>query len=637
MAKLVALVPNAMMVEQAWSAVREMNIDATVLMVHSDTVVAAMQRQREQGAVVAVARGNHANLLQRQTNIPVIEIVLSGQNLALLFSQAKALSGKEKPRLALIGFRNMFGDVNTLAQVLNLSVETIFVDTSDEIGQAVNDAQAIGVDVIIGGEIAMEHAARLGVPHLFLHSTQDSVDTAIAMAKRVLYAIEMEKHKAAEFTSLVNYSFDAVLKLDEKGDVAVANYMAEKVFRRGADALCGKNIRELIDLSAPEHPVNVAMRERGNAFATVVQTPTQALMANVASINVDGETIGFILSLQEFKKIEELEEQVRKERYSKGYVAHQTFEGYHTASPAMRDIKETAIQYARYDLPVLLTGEVGVGKQALAECIHNGSLRRKHPFVTVDCGGLSGEMQLRQFMGCTAEGGFPETKGAFAIAHMGTLLVEHVDRMDEYCQYQLLHVIRNGCVVRPDGRMVLPVDVRVLCTTERDLYQRTREGRFLEPLYCVLTQLELHVPSLRERAEDLPELLDLFMEKYSTLYRKYIRLSEEARELIFRQKWGGNVLQLSLFCEKITLLATEKLIPLAFVKKHLPNSFTDMESLAARPVRTPVIVQSPEEAELIRALEEHRGNRAAVAEELGVSKTTLWRRMKKFGVEQRFQ
>ena len=336
MAKLVVLVPNAMMVEQAWSAVREMNIDATVLMAHSDTVVEAVRQQREQGAAVAVARGNHANLLQRQTSIPLIEIVLSGQNLALLFSQAKALCGKERPKLALIGFRNMFGDVNTLAQVLDLSVETIFVDKSDEIEQAVDSARAMGADVVIGGEIAMEHAARLGLAHLFLHSTQDSIDTAIAMAKRVLYALEMEKHKAAEFTSLVNYSFDAVLKLDEKGDVAVANYMAEKVFRCGTDALCGKNIRELIDLSAPEHPVNAAMRERKNAFATVVQTDNQALMANFASINVDGETIGFILSLQEFKKIEELEEQVRKERYSKGYVAHQTFDNYHTASPAMR-------------------------------------------------------------------------------------------------------------------------------------------------------------------------------------------------------------------------------------------------------------------------------------------------------------
>lgn len=637
MAKLVIVVPNSMMVAQAENVVREMNVDATILKEGSHTVVAAVQAQREHGAVVAVARGNHANLLMRETNIPVIEIVLSGQNLALVFSQARTLCGLSNPKLGLIGFRNMFGDVSTLAKVLDMEVQTFFVDSSDEIGQAVLDAQRAGVDVVVGGEIAMKHAASLGMTHLFLHSTQDSIETAIAVAKRVLYAIELEKHKSAEFASLVNYSFDAILKLDAQGVVAVSNYMAEKVFRLSADAMSGKHISELIDLSAPDHPILTAMREKRNAFATIVQSAHQALVANFASINVDGETVGFILSLQEFKKIEELEEQIRKERYSMGYVAAETFENYRSVSPIMCELKETAMQYAHYDLPVLLLGEVGVGKRALAECIHNGSLRRRNPFVAVDCGGLSAAMQQRQFMGAPSENGMPAVKGAFSIAQMGTLLIEHIDRLDEYCQYQLLHVLRNGCIVQLDGKMVLPVDIRVICTTDRDLYQRMREGRFLEPLYCMLTQLELHVPSLRERAEDLPDLLDMFMEKYSTLYRKYIRLSVEARTLIFCQPWGGNVLQLSLFCEKITLLATEKILSADFVRKHLPSSFQVAEPQTGRQRRAPVIVQSPEEAELLRALEENHGNRAEAAKELGVSKTTLWRRMKKYGVEQTYQ
>jgi len=636
MAKMVIVVPNPMMVKQAENTVRSMNVDAVVLRESSGTVVDAVEKQRENGAIVAVARGNHAHLLMRDTDIPVIEIVLSGQNLALLFAQARALCGKEHPKLGLIGFHNMFGDVDTLAEVLELTVETFFVQKSEEIEQAVKDAKAAGVDVVIGGEIAMEHSARHGITHLFLHSTQDSIETAVSVAKRVLYAIELEKHKAAEFTSLVDYSFDAILKLDENGVIIVSNYMAERIFHRAAASLRGENIAELIDISAPDNPVRIAMRERKNLFATIVQAENQALIANMAAVNVDGINMGFIFSLQEFKKIEELEEQIRKERYSKGYVAKETFEEFHTDSPAMREVKNTAMQYARYDLPVLLIGDVGVGKYQLAECIHNASLRRRSPFVSVDCSGLSGPMQQCQFMG-SSEPGQVSVKGAFEIAHTGTLLIEHIDRMDEYCQYQLLHVLKNGCIMRLDGKMLLPVNIRILCTTGKNLYQCVQEGLFLEPLYCLLTQLELWVPSLSERAEDLPYLLEQYMEKYSTLYHKYIRLTAKAKELIFCQHWGGNALQLSLFCEKITLLAPEKLVTAEFVREHLPRSFFTAEAEPADKKRLPVVVQSPEEADLLQALEEHKGSRLAVARELGISKSTLWRRMKKYGIEQTYR
>ena len=631
MSKIVIAVPNQMMVTQAQNAAQALGVDAAILLESSYTVVEAVRKAREDGAVVAIARGNHANLLMRETDIPVIEIVLSGQNMALLFAEAKKLCpDKACPRIGLIGFRNMFGEVDTLAQVLGLSVQTYAASHGDELLTAVQQAVADGVDVIIGGKITMDHAEELGVKHLFLHSTQDSVTTAVATAKRMLYAIELEKHNAAEFASLVNYSFDAVLKLDAQGHVTFSNYMAEKIFRRTGDALHGLNISDLLDLSSPVHPVNTAMRENRSAYAVSVTAGNQALIANLASINVDSQNVGFILSLQEFKKIEELEEQIRKERYSKGYVATHTFDQICSDSPAMNEVKETAAKYARYDLPVLLMGDVGVGKRALAECIHNASLRKRSPFVAVDCGGLSAQMQQTQFMG--APDG--RSKGAFEIAHTGTLLIEHVAMLDEYCQYQLLNVLKHGCLAGLDGRMMLPVDIRVICTTGRDLYQRMREGRFLEPLYCMLTQLELLVPPLSERAEDLPGLLDQSIEKYSTLYRKYVHLSSDAREMIYAQHWGGNVLQLQLFCEKLLLLADDKLITGDFVARHLPRSFATAEP---RSIPAPLVVHSTEEAQLIEALEKHGGNRALAAEALGVSKTTLWRRMKKFGIAQKYR
>lgn len=630
MSKLVIAVPNQIMVTQAENAARSLGVDATVLLENSRTVVESVKREREHGAAVAIARGNHANLLLHETDMPLVEIVLSGQNMAMLFSEARRQCEKENARIGLVGFRNMFGDTSTLAQVLGVNVMPFLANRTDELRLCTQKAAEAGVDIVIGGEIVAEEAEKLGLKHLFLHSTQDSIETAIAVAKRILYAIEMEKHNAAEFASLVNYSFDAVLKLDAQGNVAVSNYMAEKIFRRRGEALHGMHLSELIDLGSESNPISAAMRDKRSVYAITVKAGNQALIANFAAINVEGQNVGFILSLQEFQKIEDLEEQIRKERYSKGYVAMQTFDDLPTVSPVMREVKETAMKYARYDLPVMLIGEVGVGKRALAECIHNFSLRKRNPFVSVDCGGLSAKMQQTQFMG---DG--HSTKGAFEIAHTGTLLIEHVSMLDEYCQYQLLHVLKHSCLVGLDGRMMLPVNIRVICTTGKDLYQCVRDGKFLEPLYCMLTQLELLVPPLCERAEDLPALLDMTIEKYSTHYRKYVHLLPEARELIYAQPWGGNILQLSLFCEKLLILADDKQITGEFVRRHLPRSFAPAQQSTQRSL--PMVVHSEEEAQLIEALEKHGGSRSLAAEALGVSKTTLWRRMKKFGIAEKYR
>ena len=637
MAMLVIAVPNAEMLRQAQNAVSAMKVDATVVQTTSATVVQTVRDLHEQGAAVAIARGNHAHLLTQSTDIPVIEIVLSGQNLARVFDEAKKLCpNKQRVTVGLIGFRNMFGELDTLADVLGIRVGCYFVRSSDEIPSAVDEARAANVDVVVGGEIALKRAQELHMTSLFLHSTQDSIETAISMAKRVMYAIDLEKHRTAEFMSLLDYSFDAILKLDDKGGILVANYMVEKLFGKTANELRGMNIAELLHLENTDSPLLKAIRDRRNVYAAIVRGGDQAFIANIASINVDSQSLGFILSLQEFQKIEQLEEEVRKARYNRGYVASTTFDDMRTVSPAMQDVYDTARKYAQYDVPVLLIGELGVGKHALAECIHNASMRRKNPFVTVDCGGLSPEMQRSRFMGPDGMLGEP-VKGAFEIAHTGTLLIEHIDRLEENCQYQLLHVLRNKCIVRLDGKMMLPVNVRVIGTTGKSLYQCMLEGRFIEPLFCLLSQLELRVPTLREHAEDLPQLLNVYLEKYSAAYRKYLMLTPEARELIYCQQWVGNVLQLQLFCEKLTLLATEKEIGVDFVRKILPSSFDQTDAPRAGGARLPVICDSPEEAEIVRALEEHKGNRADVAEALQISKTTLWRKMKKYNIEKTYR
>ena len=633
---------------QAEQVVAALNVDAVVRRESSDSIVAAARQEQEKGAVVAVARGNQANRLLRECDIPLIEIVMSGQNLAMLFSQARTLSGKEMPRIALVGFQNMFGDVDTLAQVLGLEVQTFFAQNSHDLIAAVNQARAWNADVVIGGEIAMEQAAKLGMTHLFLQSTKDSIETAVKLAKRIVYAIDLEKRRSAEITSLLDYSFDGVMRLDSTGRVLTANYLSERIFRMEAKQLQGKHIAELMDLGTPDHPLNAALRDHANAFGCTVRIRrrgqgdgqgagkpapgSQVLMANLAAINVDSENMGFILSVQESRKIEELEEQIRRESNPPGDVAHGTFAEFQTASPVMIEVRDTAMKYARYDHPVLLVGESGVGKRMLAECIHNFSLRSDRPFVAVDCGGLSESSQQTLFLG---DG---DQRGAFRTAHTGTLLIENVDRLAESCQYQLFNVISHGSVLTNNGRSKLPVNIRVICTTTQNLYRRVQEGAFLDPLYSRLSQLELTVPPLSQRSEDLPALLEAYLEKYGMIYRKYISLTPEAKKRLFSWNWVGHVRQFELFCEKLVMIADDKLLTEEFVMKHLPRPFGAEEEAELMDRGQPVLVVSDSEgADIMDALRRTHGNRMAAAEELGISKTTLWRKMKKYGIDRTYK
>ena len=642
MATIVVLVPTEEMAQQARGAAIRLSADAVVLKVTSETVMDAVLEEQKKGALVAVARGHHAKLIMKQSVIPLVEIVMTGQNLAVLFHQAKAFLGKEDPHIALIGFPNMFSQVESLSQVLGVNVRTYLAEGKEEIGDIVKTAKEEGADVIIGGSMAVSCAKEMGIPCLFLHSTPDSVDAALRTAKRVLYAIELEKARTEEIASLMDYSFDGVLRLSAQGQILFANYLAEKIFKQEAKELEGQNIRSLLYMDTPDNPILSALQKGVNVFGCPVRIrlgggsegrgeESSILMANLGAINVYGQTQGFILAVQESKRIEEMEEKVRKERGNQENKALHTFADVKTSSPLMQDVKETAMQYARYNHPILLYGESGVGKRMLAECIYHHSLRSDRPFIRVDCGGLSDALQQKMFLGDSA------LRGVFYEAHTGTLLIENVDQMHEACQYQLLHALENGTVTAREGRTRLAVNIRFLCTTTQNLYAQVQEGSFLNSLYSRLSQFQLTIPSLSERREDLPELVDDFIEKYGTLYRRYISLTKEAKDLLCKWNWFGNVRQLELFCEKLVLISKDKVITEDFMIRHLPQNEGAAKESAGHAPSPIIIVSDSEGAKIMKALKQHGGNRAAASEELGISKTTLWRKMKKYGIDKNFR
>lgn len=627
MASIIIATPNEAMYAQAAEVVAAAALDAKALRVSSQTVLAAVAAERAQGAVVAVARGNHAHLIKTMTDMPLIEIVLSGQELALLMEQAVAASGKESPAIALVGFRGMFSDPQPFARMLGAKVVVYDAASAEDIAATVEAAKAEGADVIIGGEIALRHAARTGVKGVPLGSSKISLETAIRMAERVRYGILLERQKTAEFMSLLDYSFDVIMKLDRDGRVTVANYRAEKAFGRRAQALCGMDIAELMELS-PEGPLAMALQAGKSAYSLVVRTKHDAYVANLAAIVVAGEARGFILSMQEFGDIDALEARVRSDRYAGGHMAKATFAQLKARAPRMRMALEDAAQYAQYDLPVLLAGAFGTDKLSLAESMHNASRRRKNPFVSIDLSGYSPQMQQTCFFGAQAG------ENVFSKAHRGTLFIDHVQRLTPEAQLQLLTVLGEGFLQRVDGGPLLPVHVRVICGADEALLEAARAGGFSEALYRALTRFVVRIPALQERREDMADLIADHLLRYTGQYRKYVTLTPQAQALLHGFPWTGDTAQLSSFLEKLVVLAPDKEIGPDFVRRHLPP-LDEAAGDAQAPLPAPVYA-SPEEARIREALMAQGGSRLETAAALGISKATLWRKMKKYGIAATF-
>lgn len=630
MAKIVMIVPTEEMLAEAKELAARVNVDMEVYHENSQTVLARVAGAQTQGALVAVARGNHANLILTNMDIPLVEIRMSGQVIAQLVTEARAMCAKPLPTVAFVGFVNMFTDTHVFEPILGVTIRNYFVDSSAQLAGAVHKAYQEGADVIIGGEIAGESAKMIGMPFLFLQSGMEDLEAALRSANRVLYAIEIEKKNTAEMSTLLNYSFDGIFRINQDGVITVVNYMAERIFHRHASEIIGQSVSSMFDAQDSDAIMRV-LHEGQKKYAVMLHKGNISLVANIAAISVDDTSEGAILSFQEFQTIEQLEEGIRRDRTAKGFTALGRFENCSFESTTMKQAMRLAEQYAKFDLPVLIQGELGTGKRMLAECIHNASMRRKNPFVAFDCASIPPEMQQSMLTG-------QNDKSTFQLAHTGTLFIEHIEKMEPYCQYQLLCGLRDGVIWQHNHTLTLPVNMRVIASTSDELYALVQKGSFSEPLYCLLSQLELQLPPLRTRREDIPGLLDRYMDQYCAQYRKYIVLTNDAREYLCALLWPGNTLQLRLFMEKLVLLSENRVVDAEAVRHYQTSSFLTPQEPQIKAQEEPRIVYGEREAsEILRLLDEHGGNRTQVAQSLGVSKSTLWRKMKKLGIENTFK
>lgn len=299
--------------------------------------------------------------------------------------------------------------------------------------------------------------------------------------------------------------------------------------------------------------------------------------------------------------------------------------------PAMTGIRKTVEKVATTDATVLITGENGTGKDVLAGEIHRMSLRALKPMVCVDAGALTETLFESELFG-HVKGAFTDAhsdhKGKFEQADGGTLFLDEIGNIPLHLQAKLLRALQNRTITRVGDTKAIPVDIRLICATNKDLEKMVREGEFREDLYYRINTMHLHLPALRERTDEILPLAEMFIEKYAVRYRRTVTgMTSDAIEKLVSHRWSGNIRELQNCIEKAVILSdSEKLtdIDIQFVPSHEVNENADMKGEDS--------LEMVEEKAIRAAMNRFGGNLSMVAKSLEISRPTLYAKLKKYNI-----
>ncbi|MBI4963092.1 MAG: sigma 54-interacting transcriptional regulator [Desulfomonile tiedjei] len=433
-----------------------------------------------------------------------------------------------------------------------------------------------------------------------------------------------------EMTMILNSIADGVFTVDENFIVTSFNRAADKITGVSVQEALGKPCCEVFRAEICEG--DCALKRTIVSGKPVVNHAVFILRADGTRVpisvstavlrNDQGRMVGGVETFRDLTLVEALRKEVEQSF---------TFEDIISRNPGMQGMFSILADVALSDSTILIVGESGTGKELMAKAIHNLSSRRDGPLVTVNCGAIPDSLLESELFGHKA-GAFTDARrdkpGRFAQAHGGTIFLDEIGDVSPALQVRLLRVLQDKSFQPLGGTETITADVRVVAATNKDLKAMVAEGKFREDLYYRIQIFNLALPPLRERKEDIHLLAQHFVDRMNRLKGKDIAgLSPEALGAFMRHDWPGNIRELQNAIEHGFILCHGGLIEV----RHLPAHF---RSAALAPESLPIGLTLTEvEIRVIKdALASNQGNKSATARELGIDKTTLWRKMKRFGI-----
>lgn len=446
----------------------------------------------------------------------------------------------------------------------------------------------------------------------------------------------------AYYETLLETVDDAITAVDREGKIVSWNHRSEAIFDYPRNEIMGKPITRFFEQDALE-VMSVLTEGKGGkgVFRKYHQPrPHVYVLINSLPVVMNHRVIGGISVERNITDVVRLNDELSTttayirdlEKQFDEQKAEDPFNKIKGRSQTIRHAVDLAGKVASTDASVLITGKSGVGKELFASAIHKASPRAKSPFIDINCSAIPAPLfeselfgyERGAFTGANKEG----KKGKLDAARGGTLFLDEIGEMPLELQVKLLRVLQEKQFYRVGGTEPIPLDVRIIAATNRDPEEMIEAGRFRPDLYYRLNVVSIRIPSLRERMEDIPELVQLYLNEFSLKYSKPVpELDPEVMYRFINHDWAGNVRQLRNMIERIMILTDGETIQ----THHLPSNFTktDGSRITSPPSLQPPVSDS-EELRIRDALTTTYGNKSAAAKLLGISRATLYNKMRKY-------
>lgn len=592
-----------------------------------DTAVEEIRRVHSAEPVdVIVAAGSNGAYLRQQLDIPVVLVRVGGFDVMRALARARSIAS----RIALVTHGDFPREVQQFDELFGLGIEQRSYRTEEDARDCVRELKAKSVEVVVAPGLVVDLAEQAGMHGVFLYS-EDAVREALDEALERARLSRIEAAKRDRLNSVLAHLRDGVVAVDMQERIEVVNPAMERLLGQPKSMLMGRKLSE----AAPELTLAATLREQREEIEELQRVGTKSLVTTRVPIIEQGVQTGAVLTCQDPDTIQRVDRRLRTQRLRPPRTARYRLEDIVGHSPAIAQTRALARQFAQSDATVLIIGESGTGKELLAQGIHMASARRNQPFVAVNCAAFPAALLESELFGYE-EGAFTGARkggkvGLFEAAHTGTIFLDEIGEMPVPLQTRMLRVLQEREVLRIGAIEPTRIDVRVIAATHRDLEAQVARGEFRSDLYYRLNILRLSLPPLRERIEDLAELAQHVLRRVTDRVRPGSKTQALLDELIrvgAHYSWPGNVRELENFVERIATYSEEGAksgSPRDVLRRLIPEIFTHgiavgASTLASRRKET--------ELEMIgRVLEECGGDRALAAKRLGISRTTLWRKL----------
>lgn len=583
-------------------------------------IIDVAQMAVQHGTKAFIARGRNVNLLRENITAPVINVQYTYEDIYYSIQKSKY----KCENIALIGFDEAFEAMKNFKLVSGCNAQIIQPNTVDSMENDIVSALNSDIKSLIGGISVKKVAALHNLEHVMLDVNENSIEMAVSSALNILESQDEKDQYLQTILTTINGTSEAIININKDGETIFLNNKAKKIFNNSTDRETNKILFSTIDK-------DTIFKSKNPIFDKVLTINNKNYVANFKPVIVNGKVQSVVVIILDANFIQSSEKQLRLTFNTKGRTAKNTFDNIIGKSSELANTIYKAKKYSKSNCAVLITGETGTGKEIFAQSMHNYSDRANEPFVAINCAALPSSILESELFGYV-KGAFTGAKdegklGIFELAHNGTVFLDEIGEMDINIQAKILRVLQEKEVSRLGDNKIIPIDVRIISATNKDLHELIKEKAFREDLYYRLGVLELNLPPLNQRLDDIPYLVDYYLMKNSY----DVTFSNGTIELLCSCSYPGNVRQLFNIIERAIVLADSRYISSEDFKNIIDiNNFEAINVMNYNSLKNSN--KNHESSKILRTLEKYNGDRKKTSQELNISLTTLWRKMKKYEI-----